>query len=108
MANSNSIAKNEVKEIAETGESNPLFNEPLTIFPNPFTNSLVLKYSGKENGRGTIRLYSSEMRLIATYLYKKTSRNLYKEITVHGLTPGVYFVQLNLGTTKIMKRLLKM
>jgi Secretion system C-terminal sorting domain len=82
--------------------------ESLVIYPNPFNDNLVLNYSGRETGQGKIILYNSEMRLIATFPFVKTSSTMSKTLVVPGLTNGVYFVQFNIGKTKIMKLQLKM
>jgi len=80
----------------------------LTIFPNPFNDNFVVRYSGKEIGSGMIVLYTSEMRLVATYPFDKTALNLNTQITPKGLTNGLYIVEFKIGQTKIIKKLLRL
>ena len=80
----------------------------LTIFPNPFNDNLVIKYSGNEVGSGLIALYTSEMRLIATYPFEKTSRDLNKQITPKDLANGIYIIEFQIGQTKIIRQLLRL
>ncbi len=97
---STNIIKNE-------NENDRPLNETLVIFPNPFNDNLIVNYSGEEKGKGTIIVYNSEMRFIAAYPFEKASWNMSHKIPGTGLANGIYFVQFNLGKTKITKRLVK-
>jgi uncharacterized protein YjdB len=83
-------------------------NSSLTIFPNPFNDNLAFHYSGNEVGTGVISVYSSEMRLIASYPFEKTSLSLNKQITPKGLTNGLYIIEFQIGHTKIIRQQLRM
>jgi len=87
---------------------NQLVQKSLTIFPNPFNDNFVVRYSGEEIGSGMIVLYTSEMRLVATYPFDKTALNLNTQITPKGLTNGLYIVEFKIGQTKIIKQLLRL
>ena len=76
----------------------------LTIFPNPFNDNLVVRYSGNEVGSGVIALYTSEMKLIATYPFEKASWNMNKQIMPKGLTNGLYIIEFQIGQTKIIRQ----
>jgi len=80
----------------------------LTIFPNPFSENLVLRYSGTEIGSGVINLYTTEMRLVAEYPFEKTALNLNKQITPKRLINGVYILEFKIGQTKIIRKLLRL
>jgi hypothetical protein len=68
----------------------------------------VIKYSGNEVGSGLITLYTSEMRLIATYPFEKTSWNLNKQIAPKDLPNGIYIVEFQIGQTKIIRQQLRL
>jgi glucose/arabinose dehydrogenase/PKD repeat protein len=80
----------------------------LVIYPNPFRDNLALTYSNKENGSGKIVIYDSEMRVVGKYIFDKVSWNYNKKISTNYLPRGIYFIELNLGTTRITKKLIKM
>jgi len=83
-------------------------DKSLTIYPNPFNDNLVFQYSGSEVGSGVISVYTSEMRLVATYPFEKTSWNLSKQITPKGITNGLYIIEFQIGQTKIIRQQLRM
>jgi hypothetical protein len=105
------LADNSARSIttndAATSDDSLVLNKSLDIYPNPFTDNLVLKYSGNEIGRGRVSLYTYEMRLIATYPFEKASRVLNKQIFAKGLTDGLYIVEFQIGETKIIRQLLR-
>jgi uncharacterized protein YndB with AHSA1/START domain len=80
----------------------------LIIFPNPFNDNFVVRYSGKEIGSGMIVLYTSEMRLVATYRFEKTALNLNTQITPKGLANGLYIIEFQIGQTKIIRQQLRL
>jgi len=94
--------------VAEDVETQLVAEKSLTIFPNPFNDNLVINYSGNEVGSGVITLYTSEMRLVATYPFEKVSLNLKKEITPRGLINGLYIIQFQIGQTKIIRQQLRL
>ena len=93
-----------------TADSNEdrLTPKSLIIFPNPFNDNLVIRYSGNEIGHGVISLYTSEMRLVATYPFEKTFLNMDKQITPKGLTNGLYIIEFQIGQTKIIRQQLRL
>ncbi|MEJ0101600.1 MAG: Ig-like domain-containing protein [Bacteroidota bacterium] len=89
------------------GIDSAVFNKSLEIYPNPFTDNLVIKYSGNEIGRGRINLYTYEMRLIGTYPFEKTAWKINQRINPKGLTDGIYIVEFQVGNTKIVRKLVR-
>jgi len=88
-------------------DSSLVFSKSLEIYPNPFADNLVIKYSGNEVGRGRISLYTYEMRLIATYPFEKNSWNMNQKIVTKGLTDGMYIVEFQIGQTRIIRQQLR-
>jgi PKD repeat protein len=80
----------------------------LTIFPNPFNDNLVIRYSGKEIGSGVIFVYTPEMRLVAKYPFEKTALNVNKQITPKDLINGLYILEFRIGQTKIIRKLVRL
>ena len=85
-----------------------LTSKSLIIFPNPFNDNLVIRYSGNEIGRGVVSLYTSEMRLVATYPFEKTFLTMDKQITPKGLINGLYIIEFRIGQTKIIRQQLRL
>jgi uncharacterized protein YjdB len=101
------IINNNNNNVNTTDNDNAAFNKSLEIYPNPFTDNLVLKYSGAETGRGRINLYTYEMRLIATYPFEKASWNMTQRIHAKGLVDGIYIVEFRIGDAKAVRKLLR-
>ncbi len=99
---------NGLRNEGEIARNVSLQNESLKIFPNPFNENITLNYSGKETGRGSIKIYTAEMRLVGNYPFEKASWNMTNSIPVARLANGLYFIEFNLGDLKIIRRQLKM
>jgi glucose/arabinose dehydrogenase len=85
----------------------PTISSTFTVFPNPFQGNFTARYSGKEKGKGTILLYNAEMRIINKYDFNKTAWKLSQQIESSTLPGGMYIVEINLGSVKYLKRILK-
>jgi uncharacterized protein YjdB len=103
IPNNNNLITNKTDSSTDAGLSDQLF----TVYPNPFKNDILLNYSGKETGKGTIMLFNAEMKAIAVYGFEKITGNFMININTSGLTSGLYFVQLNIGNNKRIKRVVK-
>jgi hypothetical protein len=88
--------------------SNTLVSDKrLSIYPNPFADAFAVKYSGKELGHGNLYIYTTEMKLIATYAFEKTSLNVNQQFSAKGLASGIYIIEYQIGNTKIFTQQLK-
>jgi len=74
-----------------------LFNENLTIYPNPTSSSFVIT----NEGVATVEIYSSNGMLV-----KSTTISGKESISVVGLSAGVYVVKVIKDTTAKVQNLI--
>ena len=77
-------------------------------FPNPFNPSTKIKFSLKNDGMTTLKIYNSVGEVIATLLndYKSAGEYVF-DYDAGNLSSGVYFYQINSGSyTEIKKMIL--
>lgn len=74
----------------------------LNMFPNPVNNSLCL--SGNTDG---IEVKIRILDINCKQVYLNTYTSEYVELNLEELRPGVYFVEVNSGNGKSLKRLIK-
>jgi len=74
----------------------------IRVYPNPVHDQLYIDYGVPKNkGRITAGIYSTDMRLIRTFVLPGGNRN---NISLQGLSSGLYFLQLqHLGTTQVFE-----
>jgi hypothetical protein len=102
-ANSETKSANNIDSLSEklAGQSEEY---QITVFPNPATTELILKVSGgKEEISGNISLFSLDGR------FCKSLENLEKinTIDLSGLTPGNYFLKLQIGNIEKIYDIIK-
>lgn len=91
------------------GSANMLVTDKrLHIYPNPFGDAFVVRYSGKDLGHGKLSIYTLDMRLVANYPFEKTSFNMNQRFFVNGLANGFYIVEYQIGDTKLFTRQLRL
>jgi len=72
------------------------------VYPNPVNDQLYIDYGMPKNkGRITAGIYSTDMRLLRTFVLPGGNRN---SISLQGLGSGLYFLQIqHLGTTQVFE-----
>ena len=71
------------------------------VFPNPARETISIKYpDGKGSGGGMVSVYDIHGRLLMQQLLRQAAR----EIDIHSLSKGIYFLIINSsGTTQMAK-----
>jgi len=74
----------------------------IRVYPNPVNDQLYIDYGiPKNKGRITAGIYSTDMRLLRTFVLPGGNRN---SISLQGLSSGLYFLQIqHLGTTQVFE-----
>ncbi|HEY8918501.1 MAG TPA: T9SS type A sorting domain-containing protein [Chitinophaga sp.] len=74
----------------------------IRVYPNPVHDQLYIDYGVPKNkGRITAGIYSTDMRLLRTFVLPGGNRN---SISLQGLSSGLYFLQIqHLGTTQVFE-----
>ncbi|MDR3610592.1 MAG: T9SS type A sorting domain-containing protein, partial [Ignavibacteriaceae bacterium] len=76
-------------------------------YPNPFNPSTVINYSIPRAGLVSLKIYDILGREIRTLLNEnKTPGNYSVNFNAHGLSSGVYFYRLTMGTYSDVKKLM--
>ncbi|SEL77438.1 Por secretion system C-terminal sorting domain-containing protein [Chitinophaga rupis] len=95
---------NNLRTAGQPLSSVPAVKGPATIrvYPNPVNDQLYIDYGAPKNkGRITAGIYSTDMRLIRTFVLPGGNRN---SISLQGLSSGLYFLQLqHQGATQVFE-----
>jgi len=95
-----------------TDESSEMRGFDLTIAPNIFRNRVALKYYLPSLARTTIKIYSSNGRLVRTLYQGNQQPGDYclhwngQDNLEARLAPGAYFVRLEIGSRNIIRKLI--
>ena len=81
----------------------------IKISPNPFSSTFVLSINSKQNVKAQVVIYNS----IGAKIKEQARINLLKglntiDFNFSNYAKGVYMVQINMGTIKAMKKIVKM
>jgi hypothetical protein len=97
------------KTIRVTVENQHGLEPELTIYPNPSSGVLNIKYVASANGKIRITVYDANRKLMRDELIDKTQASISKTIDVSVYATGVYFIEvMPADNEKIVKQLLKM
>ena len=78
-------------------------------YPNPFVQSTVIRYQLPVKAKVRLRIYDISGRMVKVLVNGDQTAGEYKvEWTTKGLTSGIYFVKLEAGTQKQVKKLILM
>ncbi|WP_153798103.1 M4 family metallopeptidase [Foetidibacter luteolus] len=95
--------------VDNSGELERLAQEPgVEVSPNPFAQSFILTINAKKEGKAQIVLYNS----YGARVQRQAGVNLIKgvnRVTVDGsaLASGMYMVEVNMGDSKLVKKVIK-
>lgn len=76
----------------------------VTVYPNPFTNGVVVSLEQGLEGPIATEVFDSSGRLVQTSSYEATSQ---VTIPMTGLAQGAYFLRLRTERQQVVKQLLK-
>ncbi|WP_299463096.1 choice-of-anchor D domain-containing protein [uncultured Microscilla sp.] len=108
---SNTATSNEISITVSGGSGSPtaLPNQPnqaqLSVYPNPSSNRITLKFTGKVNTNIQVYILDELGRSVATHT-GKLSTGVFT-IPVHSLPKGIYLLKISLGKETILKRITK-
>jgi hypothetical protein len=87
-----------------TGMDNLQFtNSELNVFPNPAKYELTITGYTLNNGNAIIKMYD----VLGNEVYNKTVNNATVNVNTNNLSPGMYIVQINTGSTISRSRFVK-
>jgi len=82
-------------------ENNLSYN--LSVYPNPFSSVLNIDIPGNENGNTEVKVFD----LLGKSVYTENFSGLSHSLNLSGLEKGIYFVEINNGKNKVIKKLIK-
>jgi plastocyanin len=83
--------------------------ENINIFPNPAKDNFAVKFNATENGNVTVKLYSLCGHEIESLILNKefySGVNILNLKLQNTITAGVYFVELNYNSKKVISKLM--
>lgn len=95
-----------VEEDPFTGHKNRI---QLHCFPNPFSSSTTIEFELQEPGKTETKVYNQTGRLIEEVVQETGQKGKNKFIwQVNDLSPGIYFIRLQIGNEIITKKVIKL
>ncbi len=83
--------------------------ENINLFPNPAKDNFSIKFNATENGNVTVKLYSLCGQEIESLILNKEFHSGVNTLNLklqNAITAGVYFVELNYNSKKIISKLM--
>ncbi len=74
--------------------------EGILIFPNPASNQLHFKFTGKEQGAFTVTIVSVSGTAVKQWTFNKQSQTAQRSLPIHDLAAGKYILQVKSKTYK--------
>ncbi|HTR30938.1 MAG TPA: hypothetical protein VMH27_16825 [Puia sp.] len=88
-------------------ENNPLFSEPLSLYPNPTGGSLQLHVNNPLTGRMKVDFFTSAGGFVREFVVAKTTPEMDSPLALGGMAPGDYVVVATIGSWRQSRKLLK-
>ncbi len=79
----------------------------LSISPNPFTDQLQLQIKNKHIGRMTMKLIDQYGTVVKIFQFMKDEEYFSQHIRIQKLSPGIYFLQVQVGNWLQTEKLVK-
>lgn len=99
------IEKLREKGISAGEDKNELDVKGFVCYPNPSIGKLKIRFSLKEKGKTTIRIFDMDEKVIYKEKLNNFSGKYEKEIDLSGNKPGIYFIKLSQGKNIIVKKI---
>ena len=90
-----------------TGVDEKDFDKSVSIYPNPFNNSLTVSLDGDLTGKLELRIVDIIGKRHEIIQLDKVGATLDYTIDFSGYNQGVYFIQLNIKNLVVVKRVIK-
>ena len=82
------------------GELTAGLNFPSKVYPNPATSQMFLEFNSASNETAVINIYDVEGKLVRTFNnYSEFEGTQLVEMSVDGMTKGIYFYSVSVGNT---------
>ena len=88
-------------------ESNSLFDQPLSLFPNPTGGIFEFHVNNPITGRMRVDVFNQTGSVIREFVLTKTTMEMDTPLSVEGLASGDYVVVVTIGNWRRSKKLLK-
>lgn len=82
--------------------------ERINVYPNPTPNSVLIEFSDNYRGDVTVQVTDITGHVLRTMKYRKTQELLKQPLDLQYLAAGIYFIQIETGTRKAVKRVVKL
>ncbi len=79
----------------------------INLFPNPFTNQIIVKYSNLTNGKGKIKVYDVLGKVIIDKDIDVFEGNRNYNLDLENLSKGLYNVEFSMGDINYHKKIIK-
>ena len=79
-----------------------------TIYPNPVTDNFNVEINSNHTGKMIIQIISPAGAVINSSIFDKDQENKKVSLVSKGLTPGVYFVRVQIGNWTETKKMVKL
>jgi chitodextrinase len=76
------------------------------VYPNPFTDRIILEYPGNQLKKGDIEVYNLEGQYLLTPLFKARGINKV-EVDLKPLVSGTHIILIKKGTKTVFKKVIK-
>jgi hypothetical protein len=80
----------------------------LLIYPNPVTDNFYVEINNNNKGKIIIQIVSPAGALINSLIFDKDQEMEKVNLSSRGLTPGVYFIRVQIGTWTDTKKMIKL
>lgn len=80
--------------------------EDLSVYPNPVSDMLFVKYSLKEAGKVTFRMMDMTGKQVLVDVFEALVGDNSQTINVSGLKPGLYLMEMTTSTGRILQKIL--
>jgi pimeloyl-ACP methyl ester carboxylesterase len=88
-------------------DSSSLFDQPLSIFPNPTGGAFELHVNNPLTGRMKVDVFSQTGNLVREFVLTKTTAEMDTPLSLDGVAPGDYVVVATIGNWRRSRKLLK-
>jgi len=89
-------------------DSGSLFDEPLSLYPNPTGGALELHVNNLITGRMKVDVFNQSGSFIREFILTKTTIEMDTPLSLDGLAPGDYVVMATIGNWRQSRKLLKL
>ncbi len=80
----------------------------LVIYPNPVRDNFVLQINNNQTGKMNVQVVNQAGAIIRSYLFSKDQVVNQVTVPVNGLSAGIYFVHVQIGTWSDQRKIVKL